>query len=90
MSPDTPVPVGKNRGGGQPAATLEQVVAQVLGADGAEVRGSTGPSTDARWTSLKHLQVVAAVNRAFGVQLSPRQVRAVRSVDDLRLVVEAH
>ena len=89
MSPDTPEPARESQGGG-PAATLEQVVAEVLGAGHAEVTGTTGPSTDARWTSLRHLQVVAAVRRVYGVQLSPRQVRAVRSVDDLRLLVEAH
>lgn len=87
MSPDTLGSARQSQVSG-PAATLEQVVAEVLG-PGAEISGSTGPSTDARWTSLKHLQVVAAVGRVFGVQLSGRQVRAVRNVDDLRLLVEA-
>jgi acyl carrier protein len=64
--------------------TVEEIVAAVLEVPVSEVAGHTGPATQGRWTSLRHLQIVSEVQRAFSISLTPRQIRSVRTVDDLR------
>ncbi|MFI7672181.1 acyl carrier protein [Actinophytocola sp. NPDC049390] len=62
---------------------LAQLVADVLEIPVAEIRSDTGPATTAEWVSLKHLQIVAAVEDAYRVSFTPREIRAIRSVGDL-------
>ncbi len=62
---------------------LLQLVADVLDVPVAEVHPGTGPATAAQWVSLRHLQIVAAVEDAYGVSLTPREIRGIRSVGDL-------
>ncbi|CAM5737945.1 hypothetical protein STENM223S_11691 [Streptomyces tendae] len=68
-------------------SALNRTVAEVLGIGEDEITDDTGPAVNAEWTSLRHVQIVAAVNRQFGVRLTPRQARSCRSVGDLRQVL---
>lgn len=63
---------------------LVQLVAGVLERPVTEIDGQTGPATAAEWGSLRHLQIIAAVEDAYGVSFAPREIRAVSSVGDLR------
>ena len=66
------------------ASRLVQLVAGVLERPVTEVDGRTGPATVAEWGSLRHLQIIAAVEDAYGVSFAPREIRAITSVGDLR------
>ncbi len=66
------------------ASRLVRLVADVLALPVDEVDGQTGPATTAAWVSLRHLQIVAAVEDAYGIAITPREIRAVRSVAGLR------
>ncbi|MGW5368909.1 acyl carrier protein [Streptomyces sp. NPDC004009] len=68
-------------------STLNGIVAEVLGIGEDEITDDTGPAVNAEWTSLRHVQIVAAINKRFGVGLTPRQARSCRSVGDLRTVL---
>ncbi|MET9390878.1 acyl carrier protein [Streptomyces sp. NPDC006624] len=68
-------------------SALDRIVAEALGIGADEITDDTGPAVNAEWTSLRHVQIVAAVNREFGVRLTPRQARSCRSVGDLRKVL---
>lgn len=68
-------------------SALNRIVADVLGIVEDEITDDTGPAVNAEWTSLRHVQIVAAVNQEFGVALTPRQARSCRSVGDLRKVL---
>ncbi|MFD5480729.1 acyl carrier protein [Streptomyces hawaiiensis] len=68
-------------------SALDRIVAEALGMGEDEITDDTGPAVNAEWTSLRHVQIVAAVNREFGVRLTPRQARSCRSVGDLRKVL---
>ncbi|HEY0640793.1 MAG TPA: acyl carrier protein [Pseudonocardiaceae bacterium] len=70
--------------------TLEQIVAAVLELPEHEVDDGTGAATTAHWTSLRHLRIIAAVGREFGVPITPRQARSCRSVGDLRRLLVDH
>jgi len=63
---------------------LVQLVAGVLEIPVAEVTPETGPATTAQWVSLRHLRIVAAVEDAYGVSFTPREIRTIRSLGDLR------
>jgi acyl carrier protein len=65
-------------------SSLEKLVAEVLGVAEEEIDDETGAATTGDWTSLRHVQIIAAVGREFEVRITPRQARSCRSVGDLR------
>ncbi|WP_037672881.1 acyl carrier protein [Streptomyces griseus] len=64
-------------------STLERIIADVLGVAEEEIDDETGTAT-ASWTSLRHVQIIAAVGREYGLRITPRRARSCRSVGDLR------
>lgn len=66
---------------------LEQIVSEVLDVDLAEITDDTGPATNAVWTSLAHIEVVMAVEDAYGVALTAQEIDTVRSVGALRRLI---
>lgn len=68
---------------------LEELVADVLGVSVAEVDDETGPATTGGWTSLRHVQIISALGREYGLRITPRQARSCRSVGDLRGLLAA-
>lgn len=68
-------------------AGLTGLVAEVLQMPVAEVSEDTGPATTAAWTSLRHVQIVARVEQAYGVRLTAREARGCRTVGALRGVL---
>lgn len=60
------------------------VVAEVMGLPVERVSDDVGPATFGQWTSLRHIQLVAAIEDTYGVHFSPREVRSVRTVGGLR------
>jgi acyl carrier protein len=56
------------------------VVSGVLNIPIEQLNEQTGPATLGEWTSLKHIQLVAALEDAYDVRFSPREVRSVRTV----------
>ena len=63
---------------------LETIVARVLDIPPDTVTDELGPAVAAGWTSLRHVQLVSAVQKEYGVKLSPRAIRSIRTVRDLR------
>ncbi|MEW1614255.1 MULTISPECIES: acyl carrier protein [unclassified Streptomyces] len=68
-------------------SALDRIVAEVLGVEETRIDDETGPATAADWTSLRHVQIIAAVGEEFGVRLTPRQARSCRSVGELRTLL---
>jgi acyl carrier protein len=63
---------------------LADVVAAVLGLDPAGIADTDGPSTLDRWTSLRHIELVVAVEEVYEVSLGREAIVGVRSIGDLR------
>jgi acyl carrier protein len=63
---------------------LLQLVADLLERRVTEIDRQTGPATVAEWVSLRHLQIIAAVEDAYGVSFTPREIRGITSVGDLQ------
>ncbi|MFE9204245.1 acyl carrier protein [Micromonospora sp. NPDC007230] len=66
------------------SSRLVRLVADVLELPVDQIDAHTGPATTAAWVSLRHLQIVAAVEDSYGIAITPREIRSVRSVADLR------
>jgi acyl carrier protein len=69
------------------ATELHVIVARVLDLPAGDVHDEMGPKTVGQWTSLRHIQLIAAVEDAYGIRLNPREIRSVRSVSQLRALV---
>ena len=66
---------------------LHDLVARVLSVPAARISEQTGARTVDPWTSLQHLQLVAAVEDAHGIRFTAAEARLVRTVADLRAVL---
>lgn len=66
---------------------LTDLVAEVLRLPAAEVTEDTGPATTAAWSSLRHVEIVARVEKTYGIRLTAREARTCRTVGRLRAVL---
>jgi acyl carrier protein len=67
--------------------SLEDLVGEVLAVDPGELTDDSGPLTMEAWSSLKHLELVVALEEAFGVSLSRADIVAMRSMADIRAML---
>lgn len=72
------------------AVGFVDVVAEVLEVEPAELADDAGPGTVANWTSLRHVQLVVALEETYGVALTPDEIRSLRSIGDIRAVLAGH
>jgi acyl carrier protein len=63
---------------------VESIVAAVLEVPQAQVGDHTGPATEGTWTSLTHLKIMNLVQRSYAVSFTPREIRSVRTVGEVR------
>jgi acyl carrier protein len=63
------------------------VLAAVLEVPVAEMNDDVGPATHDTWTSIKHLQLIVALEDEYGVALTRQEIRSIRSVGDIRRIL---
>jgi acyl carrier protein len=63
---------------------LAAIVSGILEIPLTEVSDDVRPATVATWTSLRHVQLMAAVEETYGIKLAAREIRTARSVGKLR------
>jgi acyl carrier protein len=71
-------------------AKLKRTLADVLGIPEAEIGDDTSMDTVAAWDSLKHLNLVLAVEDRFGVSLTEEQSFEILSYPLLKAVLQEH
>jgi acyl carrier protein len=64
------------------------VVARVLQVPAEAVRAEPGTGPAIVWNSLRHLQLIGALEQAFGVRFTPREMRHARTIAALREIVD--
>jgi acyl carrier protein len=67
---------------------LAAIVSDILGIPLNEVNDDVRPATVGSWTSLRHVQLMAAVEETYGIKLAARELRSARSVGKLREVLQ--
>lgn len=68
--------------------TLNQLIADILGLDVAQVSDVSSPDTLSEWDSITHLNLIMAIEEAFEIQLSPEDALDLNSVKLFRLYLE--
>jgi acyl carrier protein len=63
---------------------LDEIVARVLAIPAEDVTEDLGPRIAGQWTSLKHVQLIAALEDAYSISFTPREIRSARTVSTLR------
>jgi acyl carrier protein len=61
-----------------------ELVASVFGMPESEVTDETGPRVYPGWTSLRHVQLVVAMEANYGVSFSRDEIRSFTSVGAVR------
>lgn len=59
---------------------FSNLIAQVIGIDKNEVTEETSPATEGRWTSLKQLMLISAVEAAYNVRFTISEMKKLRNV----------
>ncbi len=68
--------------------TLRSTVAAVLGVPEASVNDDTSPDNVAAWDSVKHLNLVMALEEAFNTSFTPEETMEMTSVKLMSLILE--
>jgi MbtH protein len=71
------------------ATPLVRLIAGVLEIDPGEIDDAAGPGRSPAWTSLKHVQLIAELEHAFGISLSETEIRGLTSVAAIRDTLRA-
>lgn len=67
---------------------LRTTAAAVLGLPEAQITEDTSPDTVPAWDSVTHLNLVMAIEEAFGVSFTPEETMEMTSVKLIRLLLE--
>ncbi len=67
---------------------LRRATAAVLGLPEQDVTDETSPDTAESWDSVTHLNLVMAVEEAFGVSFTPEETMEMSSVKLIRMLIE--
>ncbi len=63
---------------------IEELVAEILREPVANISDETSPETTRNWDSLRHIELVMAIEAAYDVKFSPAEIMAVSSLGTLR------
>lgn len=67
-----------------PQVDLRVLIGQVMSVDPEDLADDSGPQTVPGWTSLKHLQLIVALEKSYEVSLNGRDITGMRSVGAVR------
>ncbi len=73
---------------GEVHSRLTEVFRDVLESPSLEIGESTTADDVAGWDSLSHIDLIVAVERAFGVSFTTREVMSLANVGDLMRLIE--
>lgn len=68
---------------------LYQLVGQVLGVDPAQLNEESNSQNTPKWDSLRHIEVVFAMENAFHIRFTMPEIASLRKLGDIRKLLEA-
>jgi len=68
---------------------LYQLIGKVLGVDAAELTEESNAQNTPRWDSLRHIEVIFAMENAFHVRFTMPEISGLRKLGDIRRLLEA-
>jgi acyl carrier protein len=70
-------------------AEIRQIAADVLGVPVDSVTAASSPETLEGWDSLKHINIMMAIEQAFAVEILPEEMAEIRTIADAVRVVRS-
>jgi acyl carrier protein len=68
--------------------TVRRIASDVLDLPFTQVTDQTSPGTAANWDSVQHLNLVLAVEQAFGVTFEPEELDQMKNIGEVAALVE--
>ena len=68
---------------------LRQIIGNVLGVDGDQITDSSNAQNTPQWDSLRHIEVIFAIESAYHVRFSMSEITGLRDLGDIRRLLEA-
>ena len=68
---------------------LYQLIGKVLGVDPATLNEESNAQNTPKWDSLRHIEVVFAMENAFQVRFTMPEIASLRKLGDIRKLLEA-
>lgn len=68
---------------------FDDIVVKLLDIPPEQLADDLGPANLGTWTSLRHVQLMSELQRSYGVRFAPREMRAARTVGNLRELLRA-
>ena len=63
---------------------LEKIVAQVLAVDVSELSDDSNARNTRNWDSMRHIELLLAVETAFGVRFTMPEITSMQKLGDMR------
>lgn len=73
-----------------PEGKLKEVLARIFGVELAEITENASPDTIASWDSLRHMNLVMALEEAFSVEFTDDQIVEILSYKLIKIVLAEH
>lgn len=67
--------------------TINEVVSTVMGVDLNQITDDTSPDNLAEWTSIKHMNLILALEQAFDVSFEPKDIVEMLNVSLIREIL---
>jgi acyl carrier protein len=71
----------------EPSARLTDIIVEVLRVPRTEIDDALDMEATSTWDSLSHMQLIAALEDEFGIELTADEIVAMRSVGQIRDVL---
>ena len=68
---------------------LYQLIGQVLGVDPEQLNEESNSQNTPKWDSLRHIEVVFAMENAFHIRFTMPEIASLRKLGDIRKLLEA-
>jgi acyl carrier protein len=68
---------------------LYQLIGKVLGVDASLLNEDSNAQNTPKWDSLRHIEVVFAMENAFHVRFTMPEIASLRKLGDIRKLLEA-
>lgn len=69
---------------------LREIMSDVLDIDPIQIADDFSREDSSGWDSMAHLRLITAIEQAFGIKLTMKEIEEIRSYGDLRARVAAH
>lgn len=68
--------------------TLDQIVAKVLSVDVSTISDASNAKNTPNWDSMRHIELLLAVEVAFGVQFTMAEITSMQNLGDMHRLLQ--